>query len=137
MSEGPSSGVLRGPSSGVSIKKHWVVPEKTRTPPSQKKMKILHSVDIPQRFKTSALPQQQKFPQWGGGGYGQHFPQLMKISIKLIITFGEGVSINCIYYTKVFCLFFCQIPFPYQYSHMQIICGKPGHGCFLERPLTM
>ena len=46
----------------------------------------------------------------------------------MTITLEGGVSINCIYYTifsKVLCLSFCQIPFPYQDSHMQIICGNP------------
>ena len=49
------------------------------------------------------------------------------ISIKMTVTLGGGVSINCIYYAiflKVLCLSFCQIPSPYQDSHMQIICGK-------------
>ena len=47
----------------------------------------------------------------------------------MTITLGGGVSINCIYYTifsKVLCLLFCQIPSPYQDSHMQMICGNPG-----------
>ena len=56
------------------------------------------------------------------------FSQLEEISFKMIITLGGGISINCIYYTifsKVLCLSFCQIPSPYQYSHLQIICGNP------------
>ena len=55
------------------------------------------------------------------------FPQLMESSIKLTITLGGGISINCIYYTifsKVLCLSFCQIPSPYQGRHMQM-CGNP------------
>ena len=48
---------------------------------------------------------------------------------KMIITLGGGVNINCVYYTifsKVLCLTFCQIPSPYQDSHMQIICVNPA-----------
>ena len=59
---------------------------------------------------------------------GAAFPQLMEISIKMTITLWGEVSINCIYYTifsRVLCLSFCQIPSPYQDSHMQIICGNP------------
>ena len=47
----------------------------------------------------------------------------------MTITLGGGVSINCIYYSifsKLLCLFFCQIPSPYHDSHMQINCGSPG-----------
>ena len=56
------------------------------------------------------------------------FPQLKEISFKMTITLGGGVSINCIYYSifsKLLCLFFCQIPSPYHDSHMQINCGSP------------
>ena len=56
------------------------------------------------------------------------FLQLKEISFKMTITLGGGVSINCIYYSifsKLLCLFFCQIPSPYHDSHMQINCGSP------------
>ena len=53
---------------------------------------------------------------------------MKEISFKMTITLGGGVNINCIYYTifsKVLCLIFCQIPSPYQDSHMQIRSGSP------------
>ena len=56
------------------------------------------------------------------------FPQLKEISFKMTITLGGGVRINCIYYTifsKVLCLSFCQIPSPYQDSHIRMIRGNP------------
>ena len=62
------------------------------------------------------------------------FPQLKENFFKMTITFGGGVSINCIYYTifsKVLCLSFCQIPSPCQEIHMQIICENPGPGHYL------
>ena len=62
------------------------------------------------------------------------FPQLMEISIKMAITSEGGVLINCIYFTifsKVLCLPFCQIPSPYQDSHVRIICGN-----FERSPVT-
>ena len=45
---------------------------------------------------------------------------------------GEGsvlviyIYISYTIFSNVFCLFFCQIFFPYQDSHMQIICGNAG-----------
>ena len=62
------------------------------------------------------------------------FPQLMEISIKMAITSEGGVLINCMYFTifsKVLCLSFCQIPSPYQDSHVRIICGN-----FERSPVT-
>ena len=77
--------------------------QKRPAPLPQKKMKIPHSV-------ASALLNDRNF--LSGGGIWAAFPQLMKISIKLIITFGEGVSINCIYYTKFFVSSFVKFPSP-------------------------
>ena len=64
---------------------------------------------------------------------------MKEISFKMTITLGGGVNINCIYYTifsKVLCLTFCQIPSPYQDSHMQIRSGSPGENSHTNSRLS-
>ena len=54
--------------------------------------------------------------------------------------FRGEVNINCIYYTifsKVLCLTFCQIPSPYQDSHMQIRSGSPEKNASLGNSNTV
>ena len=85
--------------------------QKRPAPLPQKKMKIPHSVASHRGLRH--LPSSMtEISSVGGGGIWAAFPQLMKISIKLIITFGEGVSINCIYYTKFFVSSFVKFPSP-------------------------